>query len=103
MNKTNVLLLLTLLIVLSSCYPKVTTSLKKTYPALDYKQEIAIIGLNEAEPDNFEFLGQVKIGDTGFSNKCGYDIVIKKAKLEARKVGGNVLKIIIQNPGITGK
>ena len=79
------LLILSSLIFFSSCSPKISTSISKNYPPLDYKQEVIVIGLSESEPDKAEVLGQVKIGDTGFSTKCGYDIVIDKAKLEARK------------------
>ena len=86
------------LILLSSCSPRISTSLSKNYPPLDYKQEVTVIGLGGAEPDNAEVLGQVKIGDTGFSTNCSYDIVIDKAKLEARKAGGNAIKIIEHKP-----
>jgi len=41
--------------------------------------------LEEKEPDNAEFLGHVKIGDTGFSTNCSYATIIDDAKLEARK------------------
>ena len=94
MKKQNLFLMLTILIVLNSCNPKISTSLSKNYPPLDYKQEVIVIDINQQEPENSEVLGQVKIGDTGFSTKCGYDIVIDKAKLEARKAGGNAIKII---------
>ena len=98
MKKIHGLIIVTILIFLSSCNPKVTTSLMKSYPPIDYKQEIIVIGVNNVEPDSFEILGQVKIGDTGFSTNCGYDIVINKAKEEARKAGGNAIKIIKHTP-----
>ena len=98
MKKFYGLIMITALILLSSCSPKISTNLSKTYAPLDYKQEIVTIGLSESEPDNLEVLGQVKIGDTGFSTKCGYDIMINKAKLEARKAGGNAIKIIEHKP-----
>lgn len=94
MKKSHGLMIIISLILFSACNPKISTSISKTYPPLDYKQEVIVIGLDQPEPVNAEVLGQVKIGDTGFSTKCGYDIVIDKAKLEARKVGGNAIKII---------
>jgi len=94
MKKIHGFLIITTLILLSSCNPKITTSISKSYPPIDYKQEIVVIGLDESEPDSSEVLGQVKIGDTGFSTNCGYGIVIEKAKLSARKAGGNAIKII---------
>ena len=92
-KRVNILMIFTMLLVLYSCNPKVSTSISKTYPALDYKQEVAVIGLDKAEPKGAERLGQVKLGDTGFSTNCSYDVVIEAAKLEARKVGGNAIKI----------
>jgi hypothetical protein len=65
---------------------------------LDYKQDVVVISLNQQVPDNSEVLGQVKIGDTGFSTNCGYETVIGKAKFEARKAGGNAIKIIEHRP-----
>lgn len=98
MKKLHGLLIITALIFFSSCSPKISTSVIKNYPPLEYKQEVVVIGLSELEPDIAEVLGQVKIGDAGFSAKCGYDIAIDKAKLEARKAGGNAIKIIEHKP-----
>jgi len=98
MKKIHGLLIISALILFSSCNPKISTSISRTYPPLDYKQEVVVIGLSESEPDKAEVLGQVKIGDTGFSTNCGFDVVIEKAKLEARKTGGNAIKIIEHTP-----
>lgn len=98
MKKLHGLLIISALILFSSCNPKISTSISRSYPPLDYKQDIVVIGLDQSQPDNSEVLGQVKIGDTGFSTKCSYEIVIDKAKLEARKAGGNAIKIIEHKP-----
>jgi len=81
-----------------ACSPKVTTKLAKTYSPLDYKEEVIVIGIAEESPATATEIGIVKIGDTGFSTNCGWDVVIEKAKTEARKAGGNVLKIIEHTP-----
>ena len=98
MKKLSILMALLSLIFFNSCNPKISTSISKSYAPLDYRQEIVVIGLNQAEPDNSELLGTVKIGDTGFSTNCDYSTAIDKAKLEARKVGGNAIKIIEHKP-----
>jgi len=98
MKKLHGLMIISALIFFSSCNPKISTSISKSYPALDYKQEVVVFGLDQPEPDNAEVLGQVKIGDAGLSTNCGYDIVMDKAKLEARKAGGNAIKIIEHKP-----
>lgn len=91
-------IIITAWIFISSCNPTISTSLSNTYPPLDYKHEVVVIGMEQEQPPDAEVLGQVKIGDSGFTTNCGYDIVLEKAKLEARKVGGNAIKIIEHNP-----
>ena len=97
MKKIHVLTVFAVLIFLGSCNPKISTSIRTSYQPLDYKQDVVVIGLDKAEPNDSEYLGEVKIGDSGFSINCGYDVVIDQAKLEARKVGGNAIKIIKHN------
>ncbi|MZP67097.1 MAG: hypothetical protein GT597_13205 [Bacteroidales bacterium] len=94
MKKILGVLMVYVLISLSSCNPKISTSISRSYPPLDYQQEVVVIGLDQPEPDNAEVLGQVKTGDTGFSTNCSYEVVIDKIKLEARKAGGNAIKVI---------
>lgn len=94
MKQIHVLLIFLALILFSSCNPKVITSLSKSYPPLDYKQDVVVFELDQAGPGDAEVLGEVKIGDTGFSTNCDYDTVIDRAKQEARKAGGNAIKII---------
>ncbi len=85
-------------LILSSCAPKISTTISKNYAPLDYQEDVRVFGIDDAYPVNSEELGTVKIGDTGFSTNCGWDVVIEKAKLEARKAGGNALKIVEHIP-----
>jgi hypothetical protein len=78
---------------LISCSPKISTIISKSYPPLDYREDVRVYELNEPVPSNSEKIGVVKIGDTGFTTNCKYEIVLEKAKLEARKAGGNAIKI----------
>lgn len=98
MKKLPGFLIIAVLILLSSCNPKISTSLSKNYPPLDYDVEVIVIGLDQEDPDNAENLGLVKVTDGGFTTNCGYDLVLDKAKLEARKAGGNAIKIITHKP-----
>ncbi|MFA6922995.1 MAG: hypothetical protein WC223_01965 [Bacteroidales bacterium] len=81
-----------------ACSPKVTTNINKQYPALDYTKEVIVIGLSETAPPSAVEIGTIKIGDSGFSTNCGWDKVIEEAKTEARKAGGNAIKIIEHIP-----
>lgn len=95
MTKTNTLLLAACtLLFLNSCSPRISSSLSKTYPPLESTQEVRVIDLNGKLPGNAELLGELKIDDSGFSTQCDYETEINAAKIEARKVGGNALKII---------
>lgn len=91
--KLNALLIIGSAFLLTSCTPKLTSSMQKTYAPLDYKQEVRVFEIDEQTPTNSEKLGTIKVGDSGFSTDCGYDVVLEKAKTETRKVGGNALKI----------
>jgi hypothetical protein len=92
--KTNFYLLTLFVLTLCSCNPKVITSIAKTYPRLDSLEEVKVIEIQEEVPANSEFLGEVKIEDTGFSTNCDYETVINAAKLEVSKAGGNALRIL---------
>jgi len=78
---------------LISCSARLTSSMQKTYAPLDYKEEIRVFELGEETPPKAEKLGTIKVGDSGFSTNCDYTTVLDKAMTEARKVGGNALKI----------
>ncbi len=90
-------------LLISACNPQVITNIDKAYPPIDYRQKIAVIGLEEKEPEDAVVLGEVKIGDTGFTTNCGYEIVLYNAKIEARKTGGNAIKITEHIPPQTQK
>jgi hypothetical protein len=86
------------MLALVACSPAVSTNITKTYPALDYKEEVTVVGILQEVPAAAVLVGSVKIGDSGFSTDCGWDVVLNQAKTEARKAGGNVLKITSHTP-----
>ncbi|MDR0566747.1 MAG: hypothetical protein LBG47_06900 [Prevotellaceae bacterium] len=92
MNK-NIFLVIGSALFLTSCAAKLTSSMQKTYPPLDYTQKVRVFEVDEQAPPNAEKLGTLKVGDSGFSIDCGYAVVLDKAKTETRKAGGNALKI----------
>lgn len=80
-------------LLLGSCNPRITTIVSRPLEPINYKEEILVFGLNEAVPQGSLEIGIVKIDDTGFTTNCGWEEVIEYAKMEARKAGGNALKI----------
>lgn len=83
---------------LNSCGPKVAVTTDKSYSPLPQGEEVVVLNLTDPIPENAQVLGTVKIGDTGFSVDCGWDVVIYNAKNEAQKIGGNAIKITSHSP-----
>ncbi|HPH47721.1 MAG TPA: hypothetical protein PLJ60_20515 [Chryseolinea sp.] len=83
------------------CSAKITTNVTKGHNALAHDAEVIVLSLEEDIPPSAIDIGTVKIGDTGFTTNCGWNVIIEKAKMEARKSGGNVLKITEHIPPST--
>ena len=85
-------LLLVLCIALSSCSPKIKSNLvTNNAQPLDSNTEVLIIKQQETIPEKSVLVGDLKIGDTGFSTDCGYTKVVEDAKETARKSGANLI------------
>lgn len=81
------------IVVLTSCGPAVSTQVTVNKPPLRYDEPIEVFETYEEAPETATVLGHSSIGDTGFSTNCNYDTILKKAVEEARKIGGNAIKI----------
>lgn len=88
-----VYLFLTIASLMLGCSPQITTKLSTKLSPLNYEEEVVVYGLQESFPDASETIGTVSIGESGFTVKCSLPYVIELAKLEARKAGGNAIKI----------
>ena len=95
---THKYLLILVLFFATACSPKVSKTITKSYAPLDYKEDVLVLDLQTPVPVGADEMGTVKIGDTGFTNDCDWNTVIEKAKTEARKVGGNAIKITEHKP-----
>lgn len=81
------------LILFSSCSLRISTSIQKTYPPVDLSQEIQVLLSLRDVPPTAELLGKVDVNNSGFTTNCSYDTVLNVAKVEARKIGGNMICI----------
>jgi len=84
----------------SACSPNIARSIHKNYPALDNSVEVKVIKVGESIPFKYEELGSLKLEDAGMTSKskCTYEALIVLAKEEAKKVGGNAIKIVEDLP-----
>ena len=93
MKKTIILFVLGTLI-LQSCSPKIKANLStESHPPLDSDTEILIIKQDEQVPEKSIFIGDLKIGDSGFSTDCGYTKVMDDAKNMAKNSGANLIHL----------
>lgn len=80
-------------IVLSSCSPKIRTSITENHQSLDQGEKVEVYLKNSDLPKKSIKIGSTRIGDTGFTVNCDYNIILEKAKIEARKIGSNGILI----------
>lgn len=79
-----------------SCSPKIVINAEKKLQETKPNEDFLILGLKDAFDVNTEqYLGDIQIKDTGLTFDCSYETVIKLAEAEARKLGGNMLKITV--------
>ena len=95
MEKLYRLLFIPTLFLFSSCNTLISTSVTKSYDPVEYTEDVAVFEQNQPIPDRAELLGQVKIDESRFTlaSNCTYNVVINEAKYQARKIGGNAIKI----------
>jgi len=98
-SKTNIIRFVTVGFVMiglmSSCSVHIARSIQKQYPALNSSTKVEIIQLDENIPSQYEELGTVTLGDAGATSKskCTYEALLNLAIGEAKKIGGNAIKI----------
>lgn len=92
------ILALFLFCFLQACSPLITRTIVKAYPPLNETEEVQVIALGDESAYQYEELGTVRVGDNGFGGKCKYDDQILHAKREAKKMGGNIIKVVEHIP-----
>lgn len=92
--------ILALSVVLNGCGGgyAVTRSVSD-YPAKPESAHIEVYAQNDKVPRNVEIIGTIEYDDTGFSTVCGYSDMLLSFANEARKIGGDAIKLIsVQAP-----
>jgi hypothetical protein len=88
------LLFLSTVILFVSCATSISTKLaNKSYQKLNDENQIIVLEKNDVLPYNSEFIGDIKIGDSGFTTDCGYNKVVADATNSARNAGANIIQI----------
>ncbi len=80
-------------VFLYSCAPTISTTSLQNYNQLNPQDDVTVYQMGDNLPQDLKIIGRTEIGDSGFTVNCGLDIIIEKAKTEARKIGANALVI----------
>ena len=80
---------------ITACSPHIARNIQKYYPALANSAEVKVIKIDESIPFSYEELGTVTLGDAGLTgkSKCTYEALLALAREEAKRVGGDAIKI----------
>jgi len=90
------------LLLFTSCatsYMHVEIIQKKT--VLDYRQQVHLIPLSSPIPDFSTLLGIITIDGYKLKDECNENVLLEEAKLKAREIGGNAIKIVKYLPNYT--
>lgn len=98
------LLFIATILVLVGCSTSVSTKLSNnSYQKLTDENPIIVLEKNDVLPQNSEFIGDIKVGDSGFTTDCGYNKVVADATNSARTSGANIIQITeIKKPSLFG-
>lgn len=96
--KSYLFVLVAFLVVLTSCSPKITTTVMKIRPPVRSDMEVMVFDTPDHLSEKAEILGIVEVGDAGATTNCGYEAMMGLLKEEARKMGGNAVRILLYRP-----
>ena len=95
MNTLKITILAIAANALCACSPKVVTNILVQRDPLPADAQVALLGEPDPAPADGEKLGEVRVGDSGFTTlkHATYEIVSDIAKDKAKDAGGNLVKI----------
>lgn len=98
------LFFLATMLLFISCSTSISTKLATTnYQKLSDDHQVIVLEKSDVLPDKSEFIGDVKIGDSGFTTDCGFNKVMTDATTSAKNAGANIIQIIqIKKPTALG-
>lgn len=77
-----------------SCSPKITSNFINPQPKLSIDEKVALLDIEHDLPNNIMKVGNLRFQDSGFSTDCSFNSLMNKARIEARKNGANIVKVV---------
>jgi len=90
---TKILFLITV-IGFTSCSPKITSNFTNPQSKLTIDEKVALLDIEHKLPENIIKIGDLRFQDSGFSTDCSFNSLMNKARIEARKNGANIVKVV---------
>ncbi len=81
-------------LLLCGCSASISSSSLKSYSPTPYSQNIDVYNQYDIIQKETELVGTIEYDDTGFSLNCDYSNMISSFIEEARKMGGDAVKIV---------
>jgi len=79
---------------LTSCSPKITSNFTNSQPKLSIDESIALLDIEHKLPESVTKIGDLRFQDSGFSTDCSFNSLMTQARIEARKNGANIVKVV---------
>ncbi len=103
MMKRNQFVAFILTVFLASCSPRVVTQITKRYPPIVKPDSVKVFEIGQKVPNDAQVLGRVDVKNGGFTTQGHYNDVVRLAKNEVAKAGGNGLMLTGHSlPGASG-
>ncbi|WP_166962274.1 hypothetical protein [Yeosuana marina] len=94
MKQLTKILFLVTVVGLTSCSPKITSNFTNPQPKLSIDEKVALLDIEHKLPENITKVGDLRFQDSGFSTDCSFNSLMNKARMEARKNGANIVKVV---------
>ncbi len=78
----------------TSCSPKITSNFINPQPKLSIDQKVALLDVDHELPENIDKIGDLRFQDSGFSTDCSFNSLMNQARIQARKNGANIVKVV---------
>jgi hypothetical protein len=96
--KTSYFLFVIISIMFLGCSPNIQTYVIKSYENNFNCDNIALFGIKDSLPPNSEKIGKVRVRTPGFASDDSFEQTLVTAMFEAKKIGGNALRITHPSP-----
>jgi hypothetical protein len=94
MKQITKMLLLITVIGFTSCSPKISSNFTNPQPKLSIDEKVALLDIEPELPKDLTKIGDLRFQDSGFSTDCSFNSLMNQARIEARKNGANIVKVV---------